>query len=83
MSEFLDIPIIFHTAEKVMYFGKENYELKTKTLNQKKTFVGAGDCFNGGFLHSIFNSSSILDALKFAIETSSHLIETGSYPTED
>ena len=83
MSEFLDIPIIFHTAEKVMYFGEEDYVLNTKTLDQKKTFVGAGDCFNGGFLHSIFNSSSIFDALEFAIEAASHLIETGFYPSKD
>ncbi len=81
LSEFLDIPIIFHTADIVKYFGKENYELSTKTLDQKKTFVGAGDCFNGGFLHSLFNSSSILDSLEFAIETASLLIETGNYPS--
>ena len=82
ISEFLEIPIIFHTADKVKYYGKENYTLSTKTLVQKKTFVGAGDCFNGGFLHSLFNSTSIMDALEFAIDSASHLIETGIYPTK-
>jgi len=81
MSEFLDIPIIFHTADSVRYYGKENFKLPAKTLIQKRTFVGAGDCFNGGFLHSLFNSSSIMDALEFAIDSASHLIETGNYPT--
>jgi hypothetical protein len=32
-------------------------------------------------LHSLFNSSSEEDALKFAIESATYLIETGDYPT--
>ena len=83
MSDFLDIPIIFHTADFVKYYGKEKYKIPTKKLTQKRSFVGAGDCFNGSFLHSLFNSSSISDAIEFAIESASYLIETGIYPTNE
>ncbi len=81
IADFLDIPLIFHTSDVVKFYGKENYELKTKNIVHKKTFVGAGDCFNGSFLHQILNSSSVVDSLEFAIESASYLIETGQYPT--
>jgi hypothetical protein len=82
IADFLNIPLIFHTSDFVKFFGKENYELKTKNIVHKKTFVGAGDCFNGSFLHQILNSSSLVDSLEFAIESASYLIETGQYPTQ-
>ncbi|MHA2358575.1 MAG: PfkB family carbohydrate kinase, partial [Candidatus Heimdallarchaeaceae archaeon] len=50
-------------------------------LEKQTTFVGAGDCFNGAFLHMIFDSVSIRDSLEFAVKCASHLIETGIYPT--
>ena len=81
ITDFLEIPLIFHTSEFVKFYGKENYEFKTKNILNKKTFVGAGDCFNGSFLHKILNSSSVEDSLGFAIESASYLIETGFYPT--
>ncbi|MHA1197918.1 MAG: PfkB family carbohydrate kinase [Candidatus Heimdallarchaeaceae archaeon] len=81
LFESLELPIIFHSAAEVIYFGKKNFRLSTKTLNTKKTFVGAGDCFNGSFIHSIFNNNSIEDSLEFAIESASYLIETGNYPS--
>jgi sugar/nucleoside kinase (ribokinase family) len=81
LSKHLEIPIVFHTAKEVKFFDKEVISLKTKELRTMKTFVGAGDCFNGAFLHSLFNSSSAENALKFAIESASYLIETGEYPT--
>jgi len=80
IADFLKIPIIFHTSDFVKFYGKEHYELETKSIIQKKTFVGAGDCFNGSFLHQALNSSSVVDSLEFAIESASHLIETGQYP---
>jgi hypothetical protein len=79
--DFLEIPLIFHTSDFVKFYGKENYELKTKNIVHKNTFVGAGDCFNGSFLHQILNSSSVVDSLEFAIESASYLIETGKYPS--
>ncbi|MHA1200913.1 MAG: PfkB family carbohydrate kinase [Candidatus Heimdallarchaeaceae archaeon] len=82
IADFLKIPLIFHTSDFVKFYGKENYELKTKNIIHKKTFVGAGDCFNGSFLHQIYNSSSLVDSLEFAIESASYLIETGQYPTQ-
>ncbi len=81
ITDFLKIPLIFHTSDFVKFYGKENYELNTKNILHKKTFVGAGDCFNGSFLHQILNSSSVEDSLEFAIESASYLIETGYYPT--
>ncbi len=83
IAEYLEVPIIFHTSDYVKFYGKENIKLQTNKLKQKKTFVGAGDCFNGAFLHSLFNSSSINDSLKFAINSASHLIETGEYPLDN
>ncbi|MCK5304174.1 MAG: carbohydrate kinase family protein [Candidatus Heimdallarchaeota archaeon] len=82
IADFLKIPIIFHTSDSVKFYGKENYELKTKNIVHKKTFVGAGDCFNGSFLHQILNSSSVVDSLEFAIKSASYLIETSQYPTQ-
>ena len=82
IADFLEIPLIFHTSNFVKFYGKENYELKTKNIVHKKTFVGAGDCFNGSFIHQILNSSSVVDSLEFAIESASYLIETGQYPTQ-
>jgi len=77
----LNIPIVFHTAKEVKLISNKIISLPTKELQTMKTFVGAGDCFNGAFLHSLFDSSSETDALKFAIESASYLIETGEYPT--
>ena len=82
IADFLKIPLIFHTSDYVKFYGKENYELKTKNIVHKKTFVGAGDCFNGSFLHQILNSSSVVDSLEFAVESASYLIETSQYPTQ-
>jgi len=81
LAAYLQLPIIFHTAKEVRYYGKEFWKIPTKKLESQMTFVGAGDCFNGAFLHQIFNSASIRDSLEFAIESASHLIETGNYPT--
>ncbi len=82
IADFLKIPLIFHTSDSVKFYGKENYELKTRNITHKKTFVGAGDCFNGSFLHQILNSSSVVDSLEFAIKSASYLIETSRYPTK-
>ncbi len=79
----LEFPIILHTANFVKFFGKEYLELQTKKPEKKTTFVGAGDCFNGSFLHSILDSFSVYDSLKCAIESATYLIETGFYPTEN
>lgn len=81
LSKYLEIPIIFHTSKEVRYYNDKLIKLPTLELKTMKTFVGAGDCFNGAFLHSIFDSCSEEDALKFAIESASYLIETGNYPT--
>ncbi len=80
LSEHLKLPIIFHSAEQVIFYGKEKIMLKAKELERKVKFVGAGDCFNGAFLDSIFDSCSIEDSLSYAIDAASHLIETGIYP---
>ena len=55
LANKLEIPIILHTSKIVKFFGKEYFELQTKPLEKKTTFVGAGDCFNGSFLHSLLN----------------------------
>ncbi|MCE7742110.1 MAG: carbohydrate kinase family protein [Candidatus Heimdallarchaeota archaeon] len=81
LSESLELPIIYHSADEVVFYGKKNIKLSTKKLDTKRTFVGAGDCFNGSFIHSIFDNNSIEDSLGFAIESSSYLIETGKYPS--
>ncbi len=81
LYEFLHIPIIFHSADEVIFYGKNQIKLKTKHLTKKTTFVGAGDCFNGAFIHSFFNNNSVEDSLLFAIESASYLIETGNYPS--
>ena len=81
LSEHLEIPIIYHTAKEVRFYNHRLIKLPTMNLKTMKTFVGAGDCFNGAFLHSLFDSSSEEDALKFAIKSASYLIETGEYPT--
>lgn len=81
LAKKLELPIILHTSDIVKLFGKKYLELQTKELGKKTTFVGAGDCFNGSFLHSILDSYSIYDSLKCAIESASYLIETGLYPT--
>ncbi|MCG3220937.1 MAG: carbohydrate kinase family protein [Candidatus Heimdallarchaeota archaeon] len=81
LSKHLELPIIFHTSKEVRYYNKKMIKLPTLELKTMKTFVGAGDCFNGAFLHSLFNSSSEEDALKFAIKSATYLIETGDYPT--
>ena len=83
LAKKLEFPIILHTSNVVKFFGKEYFELQTKKPEKKTTFVGAGDCFNGSFLHSIFDSSSVYDSLKCAIESATYLIETGLYPTEN
>ena len=81
LFELLELPIISHSAEEVIYYGKENIRLISKQLETQKTFVGAGDCFNGSFLHSIFDDNSTEDSLEYAIEAASYLIETGDYPS--
>ena len=81
LAKMLEFPIILHTSNIVKFFGKKYLELQTKKLGKKTTFVGAGDCFNGSFLHSILDSYSVYDSLKYAIESASYLIETGFYPT--
>ena len=80
LAEFLKIPIILHTSETVSFYWKEVISLKTKKLEYKVKFVGAGDCFNGAFLDARFDSYSIEDSLRYAIAAASHLIETGNYP---
>ena len=80
LYSYLELPIIFHSSDEVKLYEKEDMMFVTKKLESTKTFVGAGDCFNGSFLHYIFDNRSIEDSLKFAIEASSHLIETGTYP---
>jgi len=82
LSEYLCLPIILHTKKSVRFWGKECISLQTNTLSKTVTFVGAGDCFNGGFLDEILKSSSLVDALKAGISSASYLIETGKYPTE-
>ncbi|NPD88568.1 MAG: carbohydrate kinase family protein [Asgard group archaeon] len=81
LSKHLGFPIVFHTSKEVRYYNHKVIKFPTLKLKTMKTFVGAGDCFNGAFLHSLFNSSSEEDALRFAIKSASHLIETGEYPT--
>lgn len=83
LAKKLEFPIILHTANVVKFFGKEYLELQTKKPEKKTSFVGAGDCFNGTFLHSILDSSSVYDSIKNAIEAATYLIETGCYPTEE
>ena len=75
----IEFPVIFHSASEVIFYGKEVVKFPTKKLETKKTFVGAGDCFNGSFIHSVFENKSIEDSLTFAIEAASFLIETGKY----
>ncbi len=81
LFEALELPIIYHSANEVIFYGKREIKLSTKKLSTKSTFVGAGDCFNGSFIHSLFNNNSIEDSLKFAIKCASSLIETGEYPS--
>jgi sugar/nucleoside kinase (ribokinase family) len=81
LADYLEIPIILHTAEVVSFYGKEIINLKTKELETKLKFVGAGDCFNGAFLDARFDSCSIGESLEYAIDAASYLIETGKYPT--
>jgi sugar/nucleoside kinase (ribokinase family) len=80
LASFLDVPVILHTSDNVSFYGKEVINLKTKNLVNKVKFVGAGDCFNGAFIHSILDSHPITDSLSYAIEAASYLVETGKYP---
>lgn len=81
LSDYLNLPIIVHTPNYVQYEGKQSFKLKTLEIKKALTFVGAGDCFNGAFVHSLLNSNSLLDSLQYAIESATYLITTGSYPT--
>lgn len=81
IADFFELPLIYHTADFVNFYGSELLELRTKEIQDKKYFVGAGDCFNGSFLHKIFDSNSIYDSLIYAIENASYLIEKGKYPS--
>lgn len=81
LTEKINIPIILHTAQSVKVYGKKALSFDTKKLRNTVTFVGAGDCFNGGFLNAILKGNAVHDAIKFAIQCATHLIETGKYPT--
>ena len=80
VNEF-GIPIIYHSASEIIFYGKDRISLKSKELTRKTNFVGAGDCFNGMFLNSVFQKESVEDSLQSAINGATHLIETGNYPT--
>ncbi|MHA1686953.1 MAG: PfkB family carbohydrate kinase [Candidatus Heimdallarchaeaceae archaeon] len=80
LAEKMRFPIILHQASMVKLYGKDSVTLPTMKLAKTTTFVGAGDCFNGGFLHAYMNGNSIVDSLNFAIKCASFLIETGAYP---
>ncbi len=82
LSEYLCLPIILHTEKLVRFWGKESISLQTNALTKTVTYVGAGDCFNGGFLDEILRSSALVDALKTGISSATFLIETGKYPTK-
>ncbi|OLS33121.1 MAG: hypothetical protein HeimAB125_01920 [Candidatus Heimdallarchaeota archaeon AB_125] len=81
LADFLKLPIILHTSEIVSFYGREEIDLKTRKLEHKVKFVGAGDCFNGAFLDARFDACSLEDSLQYAIDAASHLISTGNYPT--
>lgn len=74
------IPIIYHTSKEVLYYADKKITFPAQQLKRKVSFVGAGDCFNGGFISSYLLSFSIEESLQKGIDLASNLIETGMYP---
>jgi len=80
----LPINVIYHSAKEVtLYSQKFTLTLKTKNIFSPVTFVGAGDCFNGGFIDYYLKGCDIECALKAGIDAATTLISTGNYPSKE